>query len=237
MIRWFHEVAPLGQKMNIALTAVVTPMAMTWAVTGLEYFRLTQSAAHEVASNYMQMLRFGMDTTLGVSTAAMLASLAASLWLRGRLVEPIVDAVEALDDLAAGDLTERAISPRRTDEAGRIMTASALLRRNALAARLAAEEHAAREAAAAVERERIMAALAEGLGALAASNRQLRGGEPAPQPRLAMRPAPPTPAPIVVPEVHARWRDEEPVEDGLVDLLRRLDQRRPHDSGLRLVPA
>lgn len=235
MIRWFHEVAPLGQKMTIALTAVIAPMAMTWAVTALEYFQLSQSAAHEAASNYMQVLRFGMDTTLGVSTAAMLASLVACQWMRGRLVEPIVVAVEALDALAAGDLSERETSPRRTDEAGRIMTASALLRRNALAARQAAEEHAAREAVAAAERERIMAALAEGLGVLAASNRQLRGAEPAPTPRPVLRPAPPPPA--AVPAVHAPWRDEEPAEGGLVDLLRRLDQRRPHDSGLRLVSA
>ena len=234
MIRWFSETAPLRRKFDIALGAVVLPMALTWGFTGFEYMRLAGTARTEVASSYMQMLRFGMEATLGASTVAMLASLAIALWLRGRLVRPVTEAVDALDDLAAGDLTEPSPRSPRRDEAGRIVAATAILRQGALAAHRAAQDHAARETAAAAERERVMSALAEGLGALAASNRQLRGGEPPRPARPALEAVPTLSFPGPAPD-RARPQDEEPADDGLVDLLRRLDHRRAGDSGLRLV--
>lgn len=250
MFRWLKETASLDRKMTLAMVGMVLPSAISCGVVVWEFARVTSAAHQETASNYLQILRLGMDASLAASALALVLSIAMAVAIRRLIVPPLALAVASLDAVAGGDLSVEAPFSGRRDEAGRIAAATATLRQTALARLEAEAGMAARDRIIAEERRQVMSALADGLGALAATNRGLRGvagRATASPPRLVVdnaelpaesRPSAPTAAPVFIdviptPAAPPAASEEDP---GLVDLLLRLDRRRTPETGGTVIP-
>lgn len=250
MFRWLKETASLDRKMTLAMGGMVLPSAISCGVVTWEFVRVASAAHQETASNYLQILRLGMDASLAASALALVLSIAMAAAIRRLIVPPLTLAVASLDAVAGGDLSVEAPFSGRRDEAGRIAAATTALRQTTLARLEAEAGMVARDRIIAEERRQVMSALADGLGALAATNRGLRGVAghgPASAPRLVVDNAEapisaPAPAPVAAPvyiDVLPASAPTPPASEedpGLVDLLLRLDRRRTPETGGTVIP-
>ncbi len=215
MLRWFRESAALDNKLHVAFASIVAPAALAWGVAVWEYSQVSAAARAEPASSYLQVLCYGMEASLTAFTGALALMLLAGLISRRWLSRPIEAATAYLEASLEGPSDAPPPFRGRLDTAGRIADAAARLaelRRQA--ARLQAALDAAMETQS-TERRLVLAALADGVGALAASNRRLRGGE--------LPAAPPPPSRKMAPVASPAAADPDL---DLVALLQRLQDTR-----------
>lgn len=215
MLRWLRESAALDNKLHFAFAAMVTPAALAWGVAVRKYSQVSAAARAEPASNYLQVLQYGMETSLAASTGALILMLLVGLVARRRLSRPIEDATAYLEASLESGFDAPPPFRGRLDTAGRIAGAGARLaelRRQATRLQSALDDSTE---ALGAERRLVLAALADGVGALAASNRRLRGGESQAASPVPPYRTPPLPRPAI-----------EDADLGLVALLQRLQDNR-----------